>query len=95
MACHFKFDSTIYFSVNILDMIDLNSLTVLFLWISIMKFLTCPSFSVCSDGFFGPNCRNNCSHCLHSLCNLVNGHCVEGCNANEYGPFCQAGLLDL
>lgn len=52
------------------------------------------SFSLieCSDGTYGPECRNLCGNCSDGdWCNHVNGSCPNGCVAGVSGDTCDTG----
>lgn len=45
-------------------------------------------FVECSDGYFGPNCREACNETCKS-CNKTSGVCEYGCKPGWKGDFCE------
>ena len=47
-------------------------------------------FLECETGYFGPDCKSECGHCLNaSQCHRGNGTCLRGCSPGYIGSFCR------
>ncbi|XP_062573351.1 cell death abnormality protein 1-like, partial [Saccostrea cucullata] len=48
-----------------------------------------PYCSECKDGYYGPDCTQNCSYCkTGTLCNKTSGICPNGCQDKWGDPRC-------
>ena len=50
----------------------------------------------CESGYFGPDCKNECGHCLNvSHCHGGNGTCLSGCSAGYIESLCTESTFFL
>ena len=51
-------------------------------------------FLECETGYFGPDCKSECGHCLNaSQCHRGNGTCLRGCSPGYIGSFCRESIF--
>ena len=73
------------------------NLTHMNLWLSTDVFNIIPIFTSleCGAGSYGYNCSETCSSttcATGTLCDRVNGHCLDGCKPGYTGNFCETSV---